>query len=286
MFQKHMVSESDFDDAKSNVRLNEAQLEACFAQIKIAEIKQKSTELERESVLAELDGAIARINQMEALFKVAQINLKNTRICSPIEGIVISRKVSVGQTVAASLQAPTLFTIANDLRRMQIEALIDESDICKIKTGQIATFSVDAFPNRKFQGSVSQVRLAPTTQNVVMYTVIINVNNEDLALKPGITAKIEILVEERQDVLRIPTQVLFFIPPPEILARFPTSIQENEETETSLVWVQSSASGIYPLEIHTGVSNAIYTEVMNEPFASGACLVARVKEWWTDWFGL
>jgi HlyD family secretion protein len=169
------------------------------------------------------------LKSAEAQLERARVNLKYSTIYSPIDGIVISRNVDVGQTVAASLQAPTLFTIANDLRKMRVEANVDEADIGKVKPGQIAYFTVDAYPDEKFTGRVSQVRLQPINiQNVINYTVIIDVDNKDLKLRPGMTANVSILVDKREDVLRIPNLALRFKPDPQD-KRFAKAMEEMQK---------------------------------------------------------
>lgn len=158
--------------------------------------------------------AAAALNSAKAQVDRARINLRYATIVSPIDGIVLSRAVDVGQTVAASFNTPTLFTIAGDLREMQVQAGVDEADIGKVKTGQQATFSVDAYPDRNFSGTVEQIRLQPNTvQNVVSYDVVIRVPNPDLKLMPGMTANLSIATARKDDVLIVPAAALRFQPP-------------------------------------------------------------------------
>lgn len=160
-----------------------------------------------------VESARAQVTSARAALQRAETNLRYATIQSPIDGVVISRDVDVGQTVAASLSAPTLFTIAQDLTRMQLEAAVDEADIGQVKVGQTANFTVDAYPSRSFKGTVHQVRLAPeTVQNVVTYTVIILVENDDLTLLPGMTANVTVDVDEARDVLKVPSTALRFRP--------------------------------------------------------------------------
>jgi HlyD family secretion protein len=162
---------------------------------------------------AQIENAKATIAQREAALKVAEIDLDRTRILSPIDGTVISRTIDVGQTVAASLQAPELFKIAQDLRRIQIEAQVNEADVGAIREGNPVEFTVDAYPDDRFRGSVSQVRLAATElQNVVTYTVIIEARNEDRRLYPGMTANVQIETARRHGVLRVSNDALRFRP--------------------------------------------------------------------------
>jgi HlyD family secretion protein len=143
----------------------------------------------------------------------AKINLKYATIISPINGVVIARNVDVGQTVAASFNTPTLFTISDDLSKMQVQSSIDEADIGQVRVGQAATFTVDAYPSRTFKGTVSQIRLSPTTvQNVVTYTVMVDLDNEDMALLPGMTANITVDVQKAENVLKVPAAALKFKP--------------------------------------------------------------------------
>ncbi|MBI4464930.1 MAG: efflux RND transporter periplasmic adaptor subunit, partial [Acidobacteria bacterium] len=149
-----------------------------------------------------------------AALNQAQVNLDYTSIHSPVDGVVISRSVDVGQTVAASLQTPTLFLIANDLTQMQVNANVDEADIGNISNVSEVSFTVDAYPNRVFRGRITEIRLNPQTiQNVVTYNVIINVGNEQLELKPGMTANLTITVAEQADVIKIPNAALRYLPP-------------------------------------------------------------------------
>jgi HlyD family secretion protein len=153
------------------------------------------------------------VEQARAGLKVADTNLKYTTIRSPVNGIVISRNVDVGQTVAASLQAPTLFTIAKDLTQMQVDTNVSEADIGRMVKGQDATFTVDAYPERTFRGKVLEIRNAPiTVQNVVTYDVVIQVDNSDLRLKPGMTANVSVQIEHKENILKIPNSALRFRP--------------------------------------------------------------------------
>ena len=159
--------------------------------------------------------ASASVTQSEASVRQAETNLSYTRIVSPIDGVVVERQYDIGQTVAASFQAPTLFTIAQDLTKMQVLINVDEADVGRIQLNLAARFTVDAFPERKFEGKISQIRLAPqTVQNVVTYPVLLDVANPELELKPGMTANVSIPVETRTAVLKIPNSALRFIPDP------------------------------------------------------------------------
>jgi HlyD family secretion protein len=158
-----------------------------------------------------LDQATIELRQAE--LEAAQVNLGYTDIVSPVNGTVVSRNVTIGQTVAATFQTPTLFLIATDLTQMEVDTNVSESDIGAIKDGNTVRFTVDTFPNRVFQGAIAQVRQSPqTVQNVVTYDVVVNVDNADLALKPGMTASVQIVTAERTDVLRVADQALRYVP--------------------------------------------------------------------------
>jgi len=167
----------------------------------------------RDQARAQVNAAQAQITQQQASTQTSQLNLQRTVIRSPVDGVVVTRTVEPGQTVAASLQAPVLFQIAEDLSKMQIILAVDEADIGQVKAGQVVSFSVDAFPDRQYRGTVQQVRLSATnTNNVITYPVVVAVDNSDRSLLPGMTANAEIEVSRRNDVLRVPNSALRFKP--------------------------------------------------------------------------
>ena len=206
------------DLQRSKAELRNADL--AFARTKRLFEEKILSQGEYDAAIAQRDAAAASVAQSSAGLEQSRVNLNNTRITSPIDGVVVDRQYDIGQTVAASFQAPTLFTIARDLTKMQVLTNIDEADIGGVKVGQPATFSVDAFPEEPFRGVVSQVRLSPTTvQNVVTYPVVIDVDNSDGRLRPGMTANVTIPVNERKDVLRVPNAALRFKPDPALLVK-------------------------------------------------------------------
>ena len=175
------------------------------------DVDTAETLYEQASALLALDQAA--VAQAQANLEEAQVNLGYTDIVSPVDGVVVSVNVAVGQTVAASFQTPTLFLIAGDLTKMQVDTNVSESDVGRVKEGQYASFTVDAYPGQPFHGKISQVRNAPiTVQNVVTYDVVVAVDNPDLELKPGMTANVSITTAKRDDVLRIPVRALRFHP--------------------------------------------------------------------------
>ena len=184
----------------------------------VAAAERDTAEANASSALAQVQAAEGSLAQARASLHQAEINLGYTTIVSPINGVVISRSVDVGQTVAASLQAPTLFTIAEDLRKMQVHTNVAEADVGKLAPGQEAVLRVDAYPNQPFTGTIHEIRnAAQTVQNVVTYDAVIDVNNPELKLRPGMTTNITITYAERDDALKVPNAALRFRPPPELL---------------------------------------------------------------------
>ena len=185
----------------------------------VAQADLDAAQVAMDAARSAVNAADARVAQDRAQLRQAQVNLAYTKIHSPIDGVVISRSVDVGQTVAASLQAPTLFVLAEDLRKMQIDTSVAEADIGKLSPGMPAVFTVDAFPNERFTGTVRQIRNAPqTVQNVVTYDAVIDVANPELKLRPGMTANVSFIYAQKDDVLRVPNAALRFRPSPEVLA--------------------------------------------------------------------
>lgn len=190
-----------------------AQAESAAAQTRAAEAALQSAEAQILVSQAQIENARAQVQQREASVEQALIDLERTFIRAPVNGVVINRQVSLGQTVAASLNAPVLFTIAQDLRQMQVEANVDEADIGQIQTGQEVEFTVDAHAGRTFRGRILQVRQAPeVVQNVVTYTVIVTANNAQQLLLPGMTANVNVVLNRREDTLRVPNAALRFRP--------------------------------------------------------------------------
>jgi HlyD family secretion protein len=269
------VTQAEGDLANTQAALELAKVNATRTQ----ELFAKKT-----SSQADVDQAIANLHQAEANVKIkqgaldkAKADLDHCTITSPIDGVVISRSVDVGQTVAASLQAPVIFTIANDLTKMQIDANVAEADVGVVKIDQNVDFTVDAFPMQTFQGKVVQVRNAPiTVQNVVTYDTVIGVSNPDLKLKPGMTANVSIIVAHKDDVLQIKNAALRYRPPdatPVETRRTSTNrpgrpgggrsgAGQEGRAERTVYVLPSGASRPRPVQIKTGISDGITTEVM------------------------
>lgn len=214
-----------------------------------------------EVAKSQVSVAKAQVVQAEAAFEFAETNLRYTKIFSPVDGVVISRNVDTGQTVAATFQTPTLFTIAQDLRKMQINTNVDEADIGKIEVGQVAEFTVDAYPEITFKGKIVQIRNAPiVVQNVVTYDVVITADNPELKLKPGMTANVSIIVSTRKDVLRIPNAALRFKP---------ESHQDDSAVQKErCVWIVKNQEPEC-VEVKTGIDDYGYTELVSGDLAQG-----------------
>ncbi len=223
-----VIAQRDYDVAVTAYKTAEARYNQAVAQLnqaKLAEqssssagIAQSQAAIEQSQAqvaqsTAQVQQAAAQVQQAQAALSMAEVNLSHTTIASPIDGVVVSRDVNVGQTVAASLSAPTLFTIANDLTAMQVIANIDQADIGLVEQAKSVRFTVDAFPGKEFDGKIAEMRLNPVNvQNVVTYNVVINVENPEQKLKPGMTANLTITIDERNDVLKVPNSALRFTP--------------------------------------------------------------------------
>ncbi|MBI4685831.1 MAG: efflux RND transporter periplasmic adaptor subunit [Nitrospirae bacterium] len=233
LFSKNLIARSDVDTSETNYETSKAQVSASKAQVA----------------------------QAEAALKNAQTNLGYTRILSPVDGIVISRNIDIGQTVAASFQTPTLFTIAQDLTKMQINANVGEADIGNVKVGQDVEFTVDAYPDNAFRGRVLQVRNAPITiQNVVTYDVVIKVDNQELKLKPGMTANISVIVATQKGVLKIPNAALRPRP-------FEKGASVTEKKGAG-VWIAENNKP-KRIKVVTGMSDGNFTELLSGEIKEG-----------------
>ena len=214
--------QADMERSRVDVADTQRKLEQArnlYAQQLIARSDLDTAETNALQAQAAVKSAEAQVTQARASLNQAQVNLAHTVISAPIDGIVISRNVDVGQTVAATMQAPTLFVIARDLTRMQVRASVNEADVGAIRTGQPVTFRVDAYPDETFSGAVTQVRLQPIVeQNVVSYTTVIDVPNPEMKLKPGMTANVTVEIARNDDVLRVPNAALRFRPTTELFA--------------------------------------------------------------------
>jgi HlyD family secretion protein len=213
LFGRQLIANSDLDTAQATYDAAVAQLDSTRAREQALGSGIQSALAQLRVAQAMLESARAQVNQKDAALKQAQVDLDHTTILAPVDGVVVSRQVDVGQTVAASLQAPVLFTIAQDLTKMQVETSVDEADIGRLKLDDRATFTVDAFPGDMFTGTVTQIRKAPqVVQNVVTYTVIVSVDNPSGKLMPGMTANVKLVVAQKPSALKVPNAALRFRP--------------------------------------------------------------------------
>jgi len=223
----------------------------------------------QEQAVARVAVEQAGVRQAEAELEEARINLAYTDITSPVDGVVVSRSVDVGQTVAASFQTPTLFLIARNLTEMQVNTAVSESDIGTVREGQPAAFTVDAYPGRDFRGRVTQVRNAPTTvQNVVTYDVIIGVDNPDLALKPGMTATVRIETAHADDALRLPLRALTFVPPGE----------RDPQRDGEDVWRLAPDGELERVDVRTGVRDDAHVAITDGGLQAGDVVVLALDK--------
>src|ERR1700682_3740613 len=278
---------------QANVNQAEGDLANARAALELARLNEARTQAlvaKQNSAQSDLDQATAALHQAEANVKIkqgaldkARADLDHCAIKSPVDGVVISRNVDVGQTVAASLQAPVIFTIANDLTKMQIDANVAEADVGVITVDQTVDFTVDAFPGRTFHGKVVQVRNAPiTVQNVVTYDTVIGVSNADLKLKPGMTANVSIVVAQRDNVLQLKNAALRYRPPDATA----TETRSTSGTRGArmgggggrerTVYVLSG-SRPKPVQIKTGISDGVVTEVLEGLKESDRVVTAELR---------
>ncbi len=237
-----------------------------YAKNFIAKSELDQVESTYKSDLAQINAAKAQIAQYQASLRTAQTNLGYTKIIAPVDGTVISREIDLGQPVAASFQAPQLFTIAQDLTEMQIEVNVSEADIGKVKEGQDVTYTLDGYADSLFKGKVTQVRLASTTtSNVVTYSVIVDVKNEDLKLKPGMTANVSIITNQRNDVLCLPNIALKFTPN-----------TDGKKYEKQGVWVLKHNKPVR-YDIKTGAGNDNFTELISKDIQENDAIITGIK---------
>ena len=267
-----VISQQDYETAKANYDAATAQLKADQALIDAARQNTISAEASVRVATSQLAAAQAQEHQAEAALNQAQINLDHTRILAPVDGTVVARRMDIGQTVAATLNPPIIFEIAQDLTKMQVDANVDESDIGAVAAGQRATFTVDSYPGTTFQGIVSDIRKAPIiTQNVVTYDVVITVDNSDLKLFPGMTANVTILSQQVADTLKVPNAVLRFRPSVAVLKTTGLSAPLPDKPQIYIL------SGRKPKAVPVvyGLSDGKYTAVASDGLRPGMQVIVR-----------
>jgi len=286
--ENEVVAELDPAPYTASVHMAQANVAYAQAALELAQLTaNRKAELVKEhaAAQADLDTAVANLHQAQATLQIqqasletAQVNLDHCTVTSPISGIVISRSVDVGETVAASLNAPVLFTIANDLAKMQIDASVAEGDVGQLEAGQVVNFTVDAYPYRTFHGVVAQVRNSPVTvQNVVTYDTVVSVNNADLKLKPGMTANLSIVLAQHNNVIKIPNAALRFRPPEDVKKPAPyapnvpgtppprpqASPAAHHDGSHTIYVLAPDETKPKPVQVRLGITDGIYTEVLD-----------------------
>lgn len=292
LIESGLITQREFETARTSLRAADERYKQAAAQLQQARIaEQTSSTAGLAQARADVKQAQAQVQQTAAALRLAEVNLSHTTIHSPIDGVVVSRNVDVGQTVAASLQAPTLFTIANDLTRMQVIANIDQADIGVINESARASFTVDAFPGQRFSGAIRQIRLNPqNVQNVVTYNVVLDVENPELKLKPGMTANLTVTIAERNNVLRIPNAALRFTPQgvtqEQIRAMLNADAGDKREErqragqttaiiqgQRRIVWTLSADKQPQPKKIKLGITDGVNTEIIEGELKEGDVII-------------
>jgi HlyD family secretion protein len=296
LFERSLLPRSEVETAQTAYDTAVAQYNAAQADFESAEAKLHAARAQLGAAEAQVEKAQAQVHQAQAALDQARIDLDRTIIRSPVNGTVISRSVDVGQTVAASLQAPTLFTIAQDLTRMQVDTNVSEADIGQVAVGQQATFTVDAYPGQIMHGTVREIRSAPIiVQNVVNYNAVIAVDNLEGKLRPGMTATVSILVAQREDVLKIPKTALRFQPQltPKEREQFITAFQQHQTghaagssgatlrrawQNTPKVWTLTPEGTLLPIMIRLGINDDQFSELQDGDVQEGQALIIGLDE--------
>jgi HlyD family secretion protein len=281
------------DKAKSDVQRLRVPVDAANSQLTRAQALAARdlidpSDLETARTAAKQAAADLEAAQAQAVVDGNRLNLDHTIITAPVDGIVIARNVDIGQTVVSTMQAQTLFEIAEDLSRMQLVATIDESDIARVREGDPVAFTVDAYPGDTFRGTVRQVRVNPNVdQNVVSYSTVIAVDNPDLKLRPGMTADLAVRIASRQDVVRVPANALLFKPNTELFGALHQPVPASRRTiapgqippagKPSVVWV-FRANRLEPVPIGAGLSDGTNVELLNGRLQPGDAVVMNVRQ--------
>ncbi len=273
LFQQGIISKEDMDTAQSNYEEAVAEQQAAAAQLDAANHQIQAAQAQRDVTTTMLSSAQSQVKQAQAGLEQAQVDLDHTQITAPVDGTVIARHMDVGQTVAASFQAPTIFEIAQDLTKMQVDTNVDESDVGQVKVGQPVRFTVDAYPSTIFQGAVTQMRQAPiNVQNVITYDVVVAVPNPDLKLLPGMTANVKILTNKADDVLKIPNIALRFRPPdvkPDSSVRAAGRRQDTGST----VWILDQDGKPKPIKVKLGITDGNFTAIESGDLKEGERII-------------
>jgi HlyD family secretion protein len=273
LLDEQVTAQQDYDTAKANYDASQAQVTADKAQIDAAKQNMHSAQASVQVAQSQLATAQAQERQTQAALQQAQINLDHTRIMAPVDGTVVARRMDIGQTVAATLNPPTIFEIAQDLTKMQVDTNVDESDVGNVVKGQTATFIVDSYPSTTFQGVVADIRKAPIiAQNVVTYDVVITVDNLELKLFPGMTANVTILAAKLDDTLKVPNSVLRFRPSASVLKKTGLPALQADKQQ---VYVLAGGKELTAVPVRFGLSDGKYTAVRSNDLQPGTEVVVR-----------
>jgi len=296
LFARGLLPRNDVETAQTAYDTAVAQYNAAQADVEAAETKRRAAQAQLAAAEAQVEKANAQVQQNQAALEQARVDLERTIIRSPVTGTVISRSVDEGQTVAASYSAPTLFTIAQDLTKMQVDTNVSEADVGSVAVGQGATFTVDAYPGQVMRGTVREIRLAPIiVQNVVNYNAVIAVDNSELKLKPGMTATVSILVAQRQNVLKIPKAALRFQPQltPKEREQFITAFQKQQMASASnglgtaprkswqstpKVWTLTPEGALWPIAVRLGINDDQFSELQDGNLQEGQELIIGLND--------
>jgi HlyD family secretion protein len=270
LVQEGVLSTEDGETAQTTYDSNVAAQDAADAQVKVAQDSLKASLAQFEVVRTELAAAQTQVKQSEAALRQAAIDLEHTRIVAPVDGTVVARRMDVGQTVAASFQAPTIFEIAQDLTRMQVDTNVDEADIGRLQVGQDATFTVDAYPGITFRGKVSEIRKAPiNVQNVITYDAVIAAPNADLKLFPGMTANVKVMVDHRADIVKVANAALRFRPPSVRIAVQPAAGSRRQVVRSQTVWVVGADGKPAAVPVTLGLTDGRMSEITSGDLKEG-----------------
>jgi len=285
LIQQNATSQEDYDTAKATYDQAVASVDAAKEALNAAQASAESAQKAVEVADAQLQQAMATVQQDDAVLAQAQLNLDHTRIIAPVDGTVESRNMDVGQTVAASFQAPTIFLIAQDLTKMQVDTNVGEADVSSIRLNQQANFTVDAYPGLIFTGKVWQIRQAPiNVQNVITYDVVIAVSNPDLKLFPGMTANATVFTNHASNALRIPKAALRFhlrgapgASAKGTRAPVPNQPAAQQAQQMQTIYVLDDHGQPKPVRVRLGISDPNYVQVLNDALREGQELVVGMK---------
>ena len=273
LYGQGILSKDDMDTAQSTFDQATAEQQAAVAQLDAANHQIQAVQAMSEVAKTQLSSALSSVKQATAGLEQAQLDLDHTKIFAPVDGVVIARHMDVGQTVAASFQAPTIFEIAQDLTRMQVDTNVDEADVGQVKLGQPVRFTVDAYPSTTFQGSVTQIRKAPiNVQNVITYDMVVAVSNPDLKLFPGMTANVKILTNQADNVLRVPNSALRFRPA-EAKQDGVVRAAGRKQDSSSAVWILGADGKPQQVKVKLGITDGYFTSIESGDLKAGDAVI-------------